>query len=74
MFLENDILPAVKCPRVGRVDNADRDVQCYKYNCNITYICHADTDYAYGDLTRRCTAQGVWSGIPPVCNGIYNYI
>ena len=60
---------AVQCYAVGFVENAEYTVSCYHYSCSITYQCASGYVHMHGQLTRTCTAEGYWSGIPPICQG-----
>lgn len=41
----------------------------FPYQRSVKCQCNAGFYHSHGDLVRRCQVNGLWSGIPPVCQG-----
>ena len=51
----------------------------YDFGTMATYQCNGGFGLRGGDVTRTCggdgsSPNGMWSGIPPMCEGTYNII
>ena len=59
----------VTCASPASVINASMTpVQAtYEYTDTITYTCATGYQRTSGDLSRSCSASGIWSGSEPVC-------
>ena len=57
----------ITCPPPDFVPNAVIRSSGYEFQSNLQYECITGFGLKSGNLSRECTADGVWSGATPVC-------
>lgn len=64
----------ISCGDPGVPANGLRYGEDYIVGQNVTYICQPGyTMDPKSSITRTCTSNGTWSGLIPVCKGMFYY-
>ncbi len=62
----------VMCGDPGQVGNASRQINgVFQYRASVNYSCNIGFILLSGDVRRTCLAYGNWSGVHPVCQGMF---
>ncbi|XP_050415361.1 CUB and sushi domain-containing protein 3 [Patella vulgata] len=61
----------INCPTPDDVEYSIIVADSQEYNSYATYTCYPGYFASRGDLERRCTVSGTWSGTPPYCEKIH---
>ncbi|CAD5125275.1 DgyrCDS13521 [Dimorphilus gyrociliatus] len=66
-WTESPICNRVTCPDPGEPTNTTRITNDFLVDTNITYTCTTGNVHVGGDIVRKCTENGTYTGQEPVC-------